>query len=266
MRAKSLPVVVLCFISGFAVGQSAELFGIAHVAFRVGDLQKARQFYERLGFEQAFDFTDEHGVVTQAFIKINDGQFVELYPRTPESQTLGLTHVCYEARNIQSLRWFYVKAGLDPPEAKKARAGNLLFVLHDPEGRLVEFTQYMPGSLHSEDRGKHLGAHRISEHILAASLPVTDLAAERSFYVGLLALILPSPKEPATFRVGGDELRLEAAESGTGGKITLETIDEKRTRQDLSHRSLNPKNGNALEIADPDGNVIAFESRTGANR
>jgi catechol 2,3-dioxygenase-like lactoylglutathione lyase family enzyme len=34
------------------------LAGIAHVAFRVTDVQKSRDFYRTLGFEQSFEFTD----------------------------------------------------------------------------------------------------------------------------------------------------------------------------------------------------------------
>ena len=60
---------------------------------------------------------------------------------------MGLIHICYEVHDIESLRNAYIKLGLNPPEAKKFRAGNLLFVLRDPEGQIVEFTQYLPGSL-----------------------------------------------------------------------------------------------------------------------
>lgn len=126
--------------------QSADLNGIAHVALRVADLEKSRQFYESLGFEKAFEFSD-NGKVTELFVQINDRQFIELYPRAQESQSMGLIHICYEVHDIESLRNAYIKLGLNPPEAKKFRAGNLLFVLRDPEGQIVEFTQYLPGSL-----------------------------------------------------------------------------------------------------------------------
>lgn len=33
---------------------SADLAGVAHVAFRVRDLSKSLEFYQKLGFEQAF--------------------------------------------------------------------------------------------------------------------------------------------------------------------------------------------------------------------
>jgi catechol 2,3-dioxygenase-like lactoylglutathione lyase family enzyme len=42
--------------SGFM--RAIDLAGIAHVAFRVNDLQESRESYRALGFEQAFEFTD----------------------------------------------------------------------------------------------------------------------------------------------------------------------------------------------------------------
>jgi len=39
--------------------QSPALSGIAHVAFRVADVAAARAFYQKLGFEQAFEFTKD---------------------------------------------------------------------------------------------------------------------------------------------------------------------------------------------------------------
>ena len=51
--------------------QTPPLAGIAHVAFRVADLDKSRAFYHTLGFEQAFEFADD-GKTSVVFIKIND--------------------------------------------------------------------------------------------------------------------------------------------------------------------------------------------------
>ncbi|HYK49988.1 MAG TPA: VOC family protein [Terriglobales bacterium] len=56
--------------------QSPDLTGIAHVAFRVNDLDKSREFYHTLGFDQAFEFTDA-GKISVAYIKVNDRQFIE---------------------------------------------------------------------------------------------------------------------------------------------------------------------------------------------
>ena len=40
------------------------LNGVAHVAFRVADVPKSREFYRTLGWEQAFEFSDDKGTAT----------------------------------------------------------------------------------------------------------------------------------------------------------------------------------------------------------
>jgi len=45
------------FLATLSWAQSPSLSGIAHVAFRVADIAAARAFYQKLGFEQAFEFT-----------------------------------------------------------------------------------------------------------------------------------------------------------------------------------------------------------------
>ncbi|HJZ64073.1 MAG TPA: hypothetical protein VKD70_07130 [Candidatus Acidoferrum sp.] len=146
------------------------LAGIAHVA-------KSRDFYRTLGFEEAFSFSDP-GKPPASYIKVNDNQFIELYGRADDSQPLGLMHVCYKAPDIQSVWAEYAKRGINSPQPRKARAGNLLFLFRGPESQIIEFTQYLPGSLHFEDRGKHLGERRSSQELISATVPVRDLAAE----------------------------------------------------------------------------------------
>src|SRR5208337_2438651 len=121
--------------------QSPALSGIAHVAFRVADVAAARAFYQKLGFEQAFEMTRD-GQTTEAFIKIGDRQFIELYPRN--SQPSGLMHVCYESSDLDPLHAEYVKRDLNPSPVRKAGAGNMLMVVRGPENQTIEYTQYMP--------------------------------------------------------------------------------------------------------------------------
>ena len=144
-----------------ARAQSTDLTGIAHVALRVNDLQKSQAFYKTLGYEEAFSFTD-NGKVSVSYVKVNDRQFIELIPRSNDSQPGGILHTCFEVADIEALHKAYVERGLQPTEPKKARAGNLLFVMHGPDNQLLEYTQYMPDSLHSQSRGKHLLPNRVS--------------------------------------------------------------------------------------------------------
>ena len=155
-RTGLIAIAVLGLFSVQNAGaQSTDLTGIAHVALRVNDLQKSQAFYKTLGYEEAFSFTD-NGKVSVSYVKVNDRQFIELIPRSSDSQPGGILHTCFEVADIEALHKAYMERGLQPTEPKKARAGNLLFVMHGPDNQLLEYTQYMPDSLHSQSRGKHL--------------------------------------------------------------------------------------------------------------
>ena len=238
--------------------QSADLDGIAHVALRVSDLEKSRQFYESLGFEKAFEFS-EGGKPTELFMKINDHQFIELYPRTQDSQPIGLMHVCYEVHDIESLRNAYLKIGLNPPEATKFRAGNLLFVLHDPEGQVVEYTQYLPSSLHAEDRGKHLGEHRVSTRLQAAVLPAKDLADEQTFYIDKLGF-KPIADDRNRLRLPGDSGDgLGLAPHPAPAQLVFPEEPGMSAATSLKQLVLDPKvEDGSVTVSDPDGTLIVF--------
>lgn len=99
---------------------SADLAGIAHMAFRVDDVVRARDFYKRLGFEQAFEYKDANGKTSVSYMKINDRQFIELYLRGA-SDVVGFMHVCFEADDIDSMWKEYQNRGIEASVPKKAR-------------------------------------------------------------------------------------------------------------------------------------------------
>src|ERR1700722_12082700 len=105
--------------------------GIAHVALRVHDLAASVAFYEKLGFEQAFDLR-KNDVPYESFIKINDTQFIELYPITEKDPDTGFLHLCFEGQDLQAINDDYATHGLTPKPVRKAGAGNLLFTMGGP--------------------------------------------------------------------------------------------------------------------------------------
>jgi len=244
------------------------LAGIAHVAFRVTDVSKSRDFYRTLGFEQSFEFADP-GKPPVSYVKINDRQFVELYGRADNSQPIGLMHVCYEAADIESLWNEYTKRGLNPPLARKARAGNLLFVLRDPENQTLEYTQYLPGSLHFEDRGKHLSEQRISQRLIRAMIPVHDLSSETLFFGSKLAFEeIDGSTTVRHLRLpggSGDEVELELATPATKPRIVFLSANLTATAAELrKHSSAVTESANSASIRDPDGTEIVFELENAA--
>jgi catechol 2,3-dioxygenase-like lactoylglutathione lyase family enzyme len=260
---QKIVAALLLFISFFLPrpDSSPVLAGIAHVAFRVNDVEKSREFYRALGFEQAFEFHDP-GKPEVSYIKINDHQFIELYGRANDSQPTGLLHVCYEAADIESLWNEYVKSGLNPPPSRKAHAGNLLFVLHDPEGQTLEYTQYLAGSLHFEDRGKHLSNRRVSQHLFRAVIPVRDVNAEHAFYTAKLGFQDEVAGSAIRMRLpgnSGDEIELEASTPPTKARIAFTVANLVRTAETLRGRSFEVRtSSDSVSITDPDGTVILF--------
>ena len=247
-------------LSQSAPQASAPLVGIAHVAFRVTNVAKSREFYQKLGVEQSFEFNDP-GKPPVSYMKVNDRQFIELYERKDDTQPLGLMHVCYEAADIEAVQKDYVQRDVKAPEPKKARAGNMLFTLRDPENQVVEFTQYMPGSLHFEDRGKHLAEPSVGSHLARATIAVHDLAAERSFYAGKLGFEDLGGKGPVGLRIPGasaDEIELDAS-SPAKARIALSVPNVERAAGELSRRGLAvQKDGEGVAVSDPDGAVVVF--------
>ena len=260
---------------------SASLSGIAHVAIRVADLEQSRAFFRKLGFEEAFAM-DRGGTPTEAFFKVNDRQFIELYPRRNSSDAVGFMHVCFETADINAVHQNYVDHGLAPTAVKRAGAGNLLFTLQGPDEpgapsdlrgaatQNIEYTQYMPGSRHTLDRGKHLGPDRIAERIAGAGIPMADPAGAAEFYVdklsfqrdahslepGYRALTLPGSPD--------QEIELLPASASVGqGALTFHLVF---SVPDLRHTAgrlhalgfAAKKRGKMLTIDDPDGDEIVF--------
>ena len=253
MRLRSLFLGLCC--ASLCGAQPAIESGIAHVAFRVADLDATRAFYNKLGFEQFFEIK-QGGQATEAFLKVNDHQFIELYPRTEPSQPLGLMHVCYESTNLESLHAELAGRGLAVSDIRKAGAGNLLMTMKDPEGQTIEYTQYLPGSRHFEDRGKHLGATRVARLMVGATSPARDVEAMRSFYLGKLGFRSINHGVPARLRMPGDsgqEVDLVPAASSSGVQFAVD---------DLS-RAANTLRGLGLAVKSAPGDRPAILSMTG---
>jgi catechol 2,3-dioxygenase-like lactoylglutathione lyase family enzyme len=262
-RAGLLAIVLFVFsLAAQQQTQTTPLAGIAHVALRVADITRSREFYQELGFEQAFALTKD-GKTTEAFLKVNDRQFIEMYPQQQPAQTIGFMHVCFEGTDLEAINREYLARGLAPTMVKRAGAGNLLFTMEGPERQNIEYTEYMPGSLHSNDTGKHLGANRISQQVIGVRLVMQDPLAAAAFYQqklgfqplqrffepGFMALQLPGPSHEA----------VQIAPAGSPFQIFFSVSDLRRAGAQLKALHLAVvKQPNMLTIQDPDGNRIAF--------
>jgi len=270
MKSVAVSVLLFCSIVAISAQQPAStpspnLAGIAHVAIRVHDLDASVAFYQKLGFVRAFALSRD-GAVYEAFIKINDRQFIELYPATPQNSQTGFLHLCFEGKDLHSVHDYYVAHGLKPTDVKTAGAGNLLFSMPGPLSptgpQNMEYTQYMPGSLHSKDTGEHLGADRIATQLVSATVAVNDPAAATAFYLEKIGFTQKKSQAKTLLAIPGATANetLEIVPSqplGFKARITF-AADPAKASIALRAREI-PFSfavDHELSLSDPDGNLI----------
>lgn len=264
-RLLTLTLAFASTLTLHAQQQTPPLAGIAHIAIRVRSLDSSREFYNKLGFEEAFNLKDKSGNPRESFIKINDHQFIELYPGDPENAPVGFLHVCFEGDDLDAIHDDYVAHGLTPTAVRKAGAGNLLFTLAGPadangKAQNIEYTEYQPGSLHSSDQGKHLGDDRVGDTIFSVTLAVRDPAAARDFYLNGLSFksIAHDPMFLHMPGNSGQEVEIATAASlGTKARFTLRTENLAKAARILRKKEIKAiKSADTLTVSDPDGNQI----------
>ena len=255
--------------------------GIAHIAIRVKDIAASLAFYHKLGFDQAFANTGKDGVVSQSFIKLNDRQFIELYPLTDRDTQVGFLHLCFEGADLIAIHDYYVAESLTPISVRTAGAGNLLFTMKGlqqfAEPQNIEYTQYMPGSKHSNDFGQHLSPDRVGDKMTVVALAMQDPAAARTFYLNKLGFT-PDPANPARLSLPGttsEQVEIVPIDPlGRRSSIILESTNLDKaaaqlTRQQVEFQRASATNTDAdgkshtidmISVNDPDGNIIRLQS------
>jgi catechol 2,3-dioxygenase-like lactoylglutathione lyase family enzyme len=190
---KALVHVCILLLSGsfcfrFLAVDRPPIVGIAHIAFQVGDLGKAHQFYcDLLGYEPAFRLYQEDGSTRLVYFKINDRQYIEILPGLPPGQDERLAHIALETTNLEGLRTYLSQKGVQVPDKlNKGEDGNLNMSVKDPDGHHVEFVQYVPDSLHMKSKGSYLSSKRISDRMLHVGVTVADAVAADRFYKDVL--------------------------------------------------------------------------------
>jgi lactoylglutathione lyase len=166
-----------------ATPKRPKLMGVAHMALAVSDLEKARVFYKDfLGFEEPYDLKNADGSTALTFIKINDQQYIELFPGYQPGED-RLRHISFYTDNAEQLRQYLKAKGVTTPDkANKVRIGNTSFNVKDPEGHTVEFTQYEPTGWTVREQGKFIGKERISARMMHVGIIIGDVPAAMNFY------------------------------------------------------------------------------------
>jgi catechol 2,3-dioxygenase-like lactoylglutathione lyase family enzyme len=161
--------------------------GLAHVAVYVQDMEKARTYYrDLLGYEEPYEIRDAAGTLAVAFVKINDRQYLELFPER-EKGSDRLAHLAFETEDVEALRAWLAAQGVAVPEAApRGRIGNRSFSVKDPEGHQVELVQYEPDGWTAREKGRALGPDRASASLRHAGILTGALAPALRFYSELL--------------------------------------------------------------------------------
>jgi catechol 2,3-dioxygenase-like lactoylglutathione lyase family enzyme len=189
-----LPLILVggVTIAAGAAPQRPPIVGVANIALKVGDLEKARNFYGHvLGYSEAFQLKQEGDAPAWTCFKVNDHQYIEVTPELKSKTEDRLVHIGFETADAQKLRDYLASKGIAvPAKANRDAGGNLSFTVKDPDAHDVEFVQYLDSSIHGRSFGKLISGARISDHILHVGIQVADRAAADRFYQDILGFRL----------------------------------------------------------------------------
>ena len=167
--------------------QRPPIIGVAHIGLQTSDLNAAEKFYGHvLGYDH-FSLDKPTGGLMLNYYKVNDHQYIEIFPTLKNPGEDRMTHFAFETTNIQQLRdYLAAKQVKVPATLKPGLDQNVSMMIKDPEGHNVEFVQYMPGSLHSNHFGKLLPDTRVSKHMIHVGVTIHDRDAADRFYKDIL--------------------------------------------------------------------------------
>lgn len=188
VRLISSAILTLALSAGASAQQRPPILGVAHIALKTNDLAAARDYYGKyLGFDEAFKIAKPDGSIEVTYFKVNDHQYIEVFPGLKSETEDRLSHVAFETTDAEQLRTYLSSHGVAVPDAlRKLPDGDLSFTLKDPDGHTVEFVQYVPSGPLGRTFGKFLPASRISEHIGHVGFTVSDRAAADRLFKDIL--------------------------------------------------------------------------------
>ncbi len=180
MRIRLLLLLLLSFSCS---AQELPLLGLAHVGFRVSDMEKARGFYTGvLGYPEAYSLKVKPDATPTVYLKINDDQYILLTADLGDSNNQRMSHIAMLTSDIGKTRSMLAARGVDVTAVLTGTGGSQSFTFKDPDGNELEVVEYRPGSSAANARGKFNGKDRISERLRHAGVIVANETAAMSFY------------------------------------------------------------------------------------
>jgi catechol 2,3-dioxygenase-like lactoylglutathione lyase family enzyme len=158
--------------------------GISHIMLYADDMSKSQQFYQSL---LGWDMVPANEATSAVRFYANHAQYIELISPPRPGLADRLDCVGFSTGDAEALRRFLGAHGVSVPEAVSVGGdGSRSFLVHDPEGNRIEFTQegsHPPPMPESASR-------RLSSHIMHAGYVVRNRAALDHFYKDLLGFHL----------------------------------------------------------------------------
>jgi len=127
-----------------------EIVGINHVGIRVASLEKARAFYEQLGFvfiigpigpEPVAIMEHPSGVNVNFILNADSGITENILMDIPDRHP-GYTHIALDVNNIKSMQQSIEKLGIKITEGPITLPnGSVMFFIRDQDNNVIEFHQ-----------------------------------------------------------------------------------------------------------------------------
>ena len=127
-----------------------EISGIHHIGIRVSSLDKARKFYEQLGFEfiagpmgpePVAIMEHPSGVNINFILNADSGGTENILMDIPEKHS-GYTHIALEVTNIESIQASLNELSIDITEGPiTLPGGSVMLFIRDQDRNVIEFHQ-----------------------------------------------------------------------------------------------------------------------------